>query len=66
MAMRHAADEPDAAACAASAADHIGAGAGFVDEDEAGRIKAGLVLPPLFARCRHVGALLLAGVQNFF
>src|SRR5258707_1256073 len=64
MAVRYA-DEPGAAARAVAAAYHAGAGAGLVDEDEAARIKAGLGCSPAFARFDHVGALLLAGVQDF-
>jgi hypothetical protein len=66
MAMRHKADQPRAAPGAAAGADHVGAGAGLVEEHQVRRIKRGLLVPPALARLGDVGALLLAGVQNFF
>jgi hypothetical protein len=45
---------------------HVGLSPGLVDEDQAGRIKPSLILLPLRAPPRHVGPILLAGVQAFF
>lgn len=45
---------------------HVGAGAGLIDEDEARGIKQSLIDAPALAGGRHVGAILLAGVDAFF
>ncbi|MDB5381954.1 MAG: hypothetical protein JWO26_1586, partial [Rhodospirillales bacterium] len=41
-------------------------GPGFVDEDQARRVKAPLVLAPLVAPAGHIGAVLLGGAEAFF
>jgi hypothetical protein len=48
------------------AARHVGRGPGFVDEDEAGRIKIELALEPLLAPLQDVGMALFAGVRSLF
>ena len=65
-AMRGLGDEPLAPSRTAVGARHIGLGPGFVDEDQAGRIKPSLVLSPLRPPPSDVGTILLAGVQAFF
>ncbi len=66
MAMRYPADQARAAPRAATGAGHVGAGAGLVDKHQPGRIKVGLILLVSAAPLGHVGALLLAGVHDFF
>jgi hypothetical protein len=66
VAVRDPANQPRAAPGAAAGAGHVGTGAGLVDEHQVGGIKGGLILSPAFARLGHIGAFLLAGVQNFF
>jgi hypothetical protein len=60
------ADQPKATTAAAMAADHLGRGAGLVDEHQARRIKKGLAGLPALPCFGHVGPLLLGGVQSFF
>jgi hypothetical protein len=65
VAMRNPANQP-AALRATAGPRHVGTGAGPVDEHQPRRIKRGLILSPTLPRRGHVGALLLAGVQDFF
>jgi hypothetical protein len=44
---------------------HVGLRPGLVDEDQALGINPPLILPPLRPPARHVGAILLGGVQAF-
>ena len=66
MTVRDQANQPRAAPGPAAGSRHVGAGAGLVDEHQVRGVKRGLILAPALARLGHVGALLLAGVQNFF
>jgi len=45
---------------------HFGFGSGLVDEDQAPRVNAALVLLPLSPPAGHVGPILLGGVRAFF
>jgi hypothetical protein len=45
---------------------HVGLGPGLVDEDEAARINATLILPPLRPPPGDLGPVLLGGEQAFF
>jgi hypothetical protein len=45
---------------------HFGRGAGFVDKDQVVRSPFGLPRPPLLARFRNVGAVLLCGALRLF
>ena len=65
-AVRHLGDQPRAAAAAAMAAGHIGFGPGLVDEYQAPGVKPALMRLPSGPAAGDVGAILLAGVQNFF
>jgi hypothetical protein len=65
-AMRDFGDQPPAFGTAAVCAGHVGLGAGLVDEDQPLRIKPALILPPLRASSRHLGAVLLGGARAFF
>jgi hypothetical protein len=65
-AVRDLGHQPFAARRTAVGARHVGLRPCLVDEDEARGIKPALVLLPLCAPPRHVGAILLAGVQAFF
>jgi hypothetical protein len=62
----HLGDQTLAALTAAVLAGHVGLGPGLVDEDQAARIKAPLVLLPSGAPAGDVGAVLLGGEQAFF
>jgi hypothetical protein len=66
MAPRHAADDPVAARRTAAQPGHIGGSAGFVDEDQPGRIESGLIRFPGDTRFGDVRPLLLGGVHDFF
>ncbi len=66
MALGHLGDEPAPTPTSATGARHIGLGPGFVDEDELGAIKLGLLGAPAPAGGGDVGAILLGGVQRFF
>jgi hypothetical protein len=65
-AMRSFGNQPLASRRTSMAARHIGFGPGFVDEDDPGRIKPALLLLPLRPPLRHVGPILLAGMQASF
>jgi hypothetical protein len=45
---------------------HVGLGPGFVDEDQAGRVRTALIFFPLLASVRDVGTELLGGKNRFF
>jgi len=45
---------------------HVGLGPGLVDEDQALRLDATLILCPLRASPRHVGTIAFGGHQAFF
>jgi hypothetical protein len=62
----HLGDQTLAALTAAALAGHVGLGPGLIDEDQAARIKAPLVLLPLDPPASDVGAVLLGGEQAFF
>jgi len=66
MAVRDFADQALSALTAASQPRHVGAGAGFIDEDQVRRIKQRLIGLPQHARRGYVRAILLAGVHGFF
>jgi hypothetical protein len=65
-AVRHLGDQPRAAATAAMAAGHVGFGPSLVDEHQAPRVKPALMRLPPGPAAGDVGAILLAGVQDFF
>jgi len=58
--------QPPAADAAPVGARHIGLGPSLINEDQPGRIKPLLILPPLGATSRDVRPVLFAGVQAFF
>jgi len=60
------ADQPLTAAAAPVGANHLGRCSGLVDEHQALGIKLSLTGFPQLPRSRHVGPLLLGGVQSFF
>jgi hypothetical protein len=62
----HLGDQTLAAPTAAALAGHVGLGPGLVDENQAARIKALLVLLPPGAPAGDVRAILLGGEQAFF
>lgn len=66
VAVRHFADETEAAPAAATAPGHVGGGCGLVDEDQSRRVKEGLIGPPLPPPDDDVRAILLGGVHGFF
>ena len=66
MAPRGLADEPLAPSTSSVDADHLGVGAGSVDEHQLVGIKARLTGLPALARLSYVGPILLGGVQRFF
>lgn len=66
VAMRHLADQALATRTAAAQARHIGRSAGLINEDQTARIKLPLLRLPAGAGARHVGAILLRGVNAFF
>ena len=45
---------------------HVGLGPSLIEEHQTGWINPPLILAPLRAAPRHVGTILLAGVQRFF
>lgn len=51
---------------AAMSPRHVGAGPGFVDEDEARRVEVELAIEPLLALLQDVGAILLGRVAGLF
>jgi hypothetical protein len=59
-AMRHLGDEAPAARRPSAQRRHVGLGPGLIDEDEAPRLDAILILDPLRAPPRHVGPVALA------
>ena len=65
-AVRHLGDEPRAAAAAPVPAGHVGLGPGLVDKHQAPGVKPALMRLPPGSAAGDVGAILLAGVQNFF
>ena len=52
--------------CPATEAGHVGLGARFIQEDQPGRVKARLPLPPEPPRPGDVRAVLLAGAERLF
>lgn len=66
MTVRHLGLDPLAARRPSSERRHIGLGPGLVDEHQAGRIDAVLMLCPLDPPARHIGAILLTGDQRLF
>ena len=66
MTPRGLADEPLAPSTSSVDADHLGIGAGLVDEHQLGGIKAYLACLPALASHGYVGPILLGGVQRFF
>lgn len=58
--------DPLAARRPSSERRHIGLGPGLVDEHQAGRIDAVLILCPLDPPARHIGAILLSRDQRLF
>jgi hypothetical protein len=64
--MRHFGDEPFPPRRPPMTAGHVGLGPGLIDEDQARRINAALVLSPLAASPGHVRPILLTGAQAFF
>jgi len=66
MAPRGLADQPLSPATSSEDADHLGVGAGLIDEHQFGGVKACLACLPAFARQGYVGPILFGGVQRFF
>ena len=66
MAMWDGGSAPLAALGPAPQARHLGGSAGFINEDELGRIQIGLPLEPSLARRLHVRALLFARMRRLF
>ena len=66
MAVRHAGKQTLTLRGSAMRASHVGFGPSFINEDEATGINAALVTLPSRALARHVGSILLGGVQGFF
>jgi hypothetical protein len=46
--------------------DHLGRNRRLVDEDEARRVKLGLLDPQRRTRCGDIRTILFGGVQSFF
>jgi hypothetical protein len=63
VSVRHLGDEALAAGTAPVRAGHVGLHPGLVGEDQTPWINFALALFPLLASTRHVGPVLLAGVQ---
>jgi hypothetical protein len=66
MTPRNRRDEALAARASAVEPRHFGRCAGFVDKDQVVRSPFGLLRPPLLARLRNVGAVLLCGALRLF
>jgi hypothetical protein len=66
MTVRDLVHQPLASGAAAVGSGHVGLGPGLVDEDQAARIKPGLMAPPPRPLAGHVRPILLGGVQAFF
>jgi hypothetical protein len=66
VAVRDFADQPFATWSATAQPCHLGAGAGFVDEDQAVRIKLGLILRPGGTRGGDIRPILLGRANAFF
>ena len=66
MPLRNIADQSLAARAAAPQPYHIGAGCGFIDEHQSGRVKQALIPHPAPTCPRHVRSLLFRRVQAFF
>jgi hypothetical protein len=64
--VRHTADQSLAAWAASPEPNHIGAGRGFIEEDQRGRVKKALLPDPSPARSGHVLSLLFRRAQAFF
>ena len=66
MSMRNATHQPFTARATAPQPHHVGAGGGFVDEYQPGRVEHELLSPPASACAGHVRPLLFRGAQAFF
>ena len=66
MSMRNATHQPFTAQATAPQPHHVGAGGGFVDEYQPGRVEHELLSPPASACAGHVRPLLFRGAQAFF
>jgi hypothetical protein len=66
MTPRGLAEEPLAPSTSSIDADHLGVGAGLIDEHQLGWVKACLACLPTFAGLRYVGPILFGGMQRFF
>jgi hypothetical protein len=66
MAMWNAGPQTLAARASAITAGHIGRGPSLIDEDEAARIKSGLIVDPILPPLHDVRALLFAAVRGLF
>ena len=64
-AVRHTRDQP-LASVPPMRAGHVGLRPGLIDEDQARRVNASLVMLPSLALAGDVGAALLGGVQGVF
>jgi len=64
--VRHAADQSLAAWTASPEPNHMGADAGFIEEDQRGRIQKALLPDPAPASAGHVLSLLFRRAQAFF
>lgn len=64
--VRHTADQSLAASAASPEPNHIGAGRGFIEEDQRGRVQKALLPDPAPARSGHVLSLLFRRAQAFF
>ena len=66
VSIRHLGEHSDANRSPTAQRCHVGLGPGLVDEHQAGRINQFLIMPPLQAAPRDVGAILFACEYRFF
>ncbi|CAK7261992.1 conserved protein of unknown function (plasmid) [Shinella sp. WSC3-e] len=66
MAMRKADPQALASGASAVAAGHVCRSPGFVDENEARRIKVKLAVEPFLPPSQDIGAILLRGMRTLF
>ena len=64
--VRHSINQPMTHLCPAVKPGHIGLGPGLVDEDQFGRIKRPLALPPFCTSCDDVRPILLTRPERLF
>jgi hypothetical protein len=66
MTLRNLADQPFTTRCPPAQPDHVGRGAGLIDEDQTLGFEFGLVLDPFGTRRCNVRSILLGCAQAFF